>query len=417
MTKNETESTAGSRFSGCIGWIFCGVFALIGSIVFVFLAVIPVWQIIRAQSWEAVDCTILTSEVESHSGSDSDTYSIAITYAFELGGQEFTGDRYNFSNGSSSGYNGKAAVVDRYPPGSQTLCFVDPNTPSSSVINRSPGWFLLWGLFPIPFMLIGFGGFYALIRWGGELGKPKRRAKKSFSRRQDPVTQDLDPQQAALLAKLDGRPEIPEIRPGPLVLESESSRVINFVVIGIFSVFWNGFVGFFAVDTLRGDGTSWFMLLFLSPFVLAGIAMIGATIHQGLAIFNPKIHLTLSDGDLRLGETYSVSWKLDGRSNRLQQLTLSLEGREQATYRRGTDTRTEHSVFHRHILVDEQRLHFTEGSFSLPIPRDSVPSFKAQRNEIQWRILVAGDIPFWPDVSESFQLWVSPPKAFDEERS
>ena len=400
-----------------MAWAFCGVFALMGSAAFAFLAVIPIWQIIKAQGWEPVDCTILTSEVETSSSSDGNTYRIAITYAFELGGEEFEGDRYNFSRGSSSGYDGKAEVVGRYPPGSQTLCFVDPQSPSDSVINRSPGWFLLWGLFPIPFLLVGFGGMYAVYRWGDELGKPTRRAKRTRSRRQDTETQDLDPQQAALLAKLDGRPEIPEVRPGPMVLESEGSRLVSFIAIGIFSLFWNGFVGFFVFELIREDNPSWVMLLFMSPFVLAGIAMIGATIHQGLAIFNPKIHLTLSDGDLRLGETYSLSWKLDGRSNRLQRLTISLEGREQATYRRGTDTRTEHSIFHRHILVDEQRIHFTDGRVALPIPLDFVPSFKASRNEIQWRIRVTGDIPFWPDISEAFQLWVSPPKAFEKEQA
>ncbi len=415
MTKSGTDETPSGRGAGCLAWGFCGVFGLVGLVAFWFLAVLPVLQIVDARSWEAVSCTILTSEVESHSGSDSTTYSVAITYEYEVGGQRITGDRYNFSSGSSSGYDGKAKVVGQYPPGFETLCFVDPEDPSASVLNRSPGWFLLWALFPIPFMLIGFGGMYFIYGWGGRLGKPKRRAKRPVRENRDGSTADLDPQTAALLARLDSRPEIPKPQPGPLTLESASGRLTNFIGIGIFTLIWNGFIGYMTFEMIKGDDPSWFMLLFMSPFLLAGIAMVGLTIHQGLAIFNPKVHLTVSDGDLRLGETYSLSWKMEGSSNRLQRLTVCLEGREQAIYRRGTDTKTEHSVFHRHVLVDEQRLHFTDGRVALPIPRDSVPSFKAHRNEIQWRITVAGDIPYWPDIKEAYDLWVSPPKNLDKE--
>lgn len=402
-----------------------------GGVGFWFLGIQPMLQIIDAQGWQEVDCVILSSRVASSDSSDSDTYRIAITYEYEVGDARYEGDRYNFSIGSSSGYDRKAAVVARYPSGTETTCRVDPDDPSKSVIDPAPGLYLLWGLFPVPFLLIGIVGIVLMTIGRGWLNKPRHRAKR-LSRASDsserdssvaprptppgPKT-DYDKQVDRLISKLDsGMPEPPPIHHGPLPLESENNRKTIVIVLGCFTLFWNGFVFAFLLPQITGGGdVDIFMSLFSIPFILAGLGLLGFTIHQFLSLFNPQIHLQLSDGDLRLGESYSLAWNLTGNADRLTQLVIYLEGRESATYRRGTDTRTERSLFHKQILVDEQRLHFKDGRVALDLPEDSVPTLKGLRNEIQWRLVVSGDIPWWPDLQDAFTVWVRAPKRFEDD--
>jgi hypothetical protein len=55
---------------------------------------------------------------------------------------------------------------------------------------------------------------------------------------------------------------------------------------------------------------------------------------------------TTSNG-VRLGQGLSVEWAVAGRAERIARLLITLEGRERATFSRGTDTITEHQVFAR----------------------------------------------------------------------
>ena len=65
----------------------------------------------RARSWVAADCEVVSSGVETHSDDDGDTYSVEILYRYRFEGREYHSNRYHFFTGSSSGYEGKARVV------------------------------------------------------------------------------------------------------------------------------------------------------------------------------------------------------------------------------------------------------------------------------------------------------------------
>ena len=47
-----------------------------------------------------------SAEVVTHPGDDGDTYSIAVRYVYEVGGASYSGDRYDFSIGSTSSCRG-----------------------------------------------------------------------------------------------------------------------------------------------------------------------------------------------------------------------------------------------------------------------------------------------------------------------
>ena len=118
---------------GCLV-LFGGLFVVVGIGLFIGLTLLPLTQWLGAQDWKETPCRIVSSEVKSHSDDDGTTYSVAIVYDYEFGGRQYTGSRYNFVTGSSSGKSGKQAIVNRYPPGSQQHCYVDPGNPDKVIL-------------------------------------------------------------------------------------------------------------------------------------------------------------------------------------------------------------------------------------------------------------------------------------------
>ena len=88
---------------------------------------------------------------------------------------------------------------------------------------------------------------------------------------------------------------------------------------------------------------------------------------------------------------------------------MTLEGREEARYRRGTDTHTDTHVFHRATLREVgESMSVARGTTSLRIPDDTMHTFTADNNKIVWTIKMHGDIKRWPDIDESFDITVTP---------
>src|SRR5688572_5548994 len=154
------SSTTGTRFA--IG--FFGLFLLIGVVVFYFITLRPLIQVLSARSWVVTPCTVVSSRVQTHRGDDSTTYRVDILYRYEVDGQEYRSSRYQFMGGSSSGHKSKAAIVAQYPVGAQRNCYVNPNNPSEAVLERSLTASMWFGAIPAVFVLVGAGGVTAMMR-------------------------------------------------------------------------------------------------------------------------------------------------------------------------------------------------------------------------------------------------------------
>ena len=136
-----------------------------------------------------------------------------------------------------------------------------------------------------------------------------------------------------------------------------------------------------------------------------------------LAMSNPRASLTLTPGGLALGTTAKLEWTLSGSTDRISRLEIWLEGREAATYRVGTNTRTDHNTFERIAILDtESHADMRMGEAEVPVPEFSVHSFDAPNNKIQWYLKVKGDIKKWPDVSNEFAVSVLPAGENGKER-
>ena len=131
----KTSKVRKASGGGCLMVVFFAVFAAAGSAAFYFLTWKPIAGLVAARGWVATECVITSSRVDESQGSDGSTYRVDVHYTYQADGQSYTGDRYDFSVGHSSGYKGKARVVEALPPGSETSCYYDPDQPGRSVIN------------------------------------------------------------------------------------------------------------------------------------------------------------------------------------------------------------------------------------------------------------------------------------------
>lgn len=387
QTKTRTSKAGPAIFV-----VFGSIFSLAGVVGLWFLGVKPVLQVVMAQAWESVPCVVVSSDVEESSSSDGSTYRVAIAYRYDVGGRTYQGDRYNFSTGYSSGYKGKKDIVDQYPVGFETSAYVNPRDPTQSVLNRSPGWYLLLGLFFVPFLAVGMGAIVFALR----------RRRGGITRRS--TAHVVRPVPGGTGSEPGHNERV--LRPG-------MTRVTKLVALAFFGVLWNAFVWgilVFAVlpDYRRGGAGVW-TLLFFTPFVLVGLGLVLGAVHQLLALGNPRPILELGQTVLYPGVRTTLSWKVEGQVYKLKSLTITLSARETVRYRRGTSTYTDHHEFFKtDVYSSRMPEDFRSASVNLEIPSGTMPTFTAPNNKIEWRLKVRGDIPHWPDVNAEFPLIVSP---------
>jgi hypothetical protein len=377
-----------SQRSGCWGcWLFASFFLLAGGAATYFFFVRPALRVVDARAWQPVPCTILDSHVETHSGSDSNTYSIAVRFAYGVEGREYESDRYEFMGGSSSGYDFKAGVVAKLPVGTRTICYYNPADPADAVLERGFTRDYLYGLIPLVFVLAGVAGFVMLLSGGG--GDKTRK----------PMA--LAPLPAPL-------------QMGPVDLKPRASPVGKLAGMTFVALFWNGIVSVFLWQDIQawrtgGEGLDGCSHLFLTPFVLIGLAFFAGVGYYLLALFNPRPYLVLSSASAPPGGAVQLTWRFVGASGRIRHLRMTLVGREEAEYRQGTDTRTDKETFATIGIVDTTSpAEIVAGSANFFVPDPTMHSFRASHNRIVWELQVRGEIDRWPDVDEDYEFIVCP---------
>lgn len=346
----------------------------------------PIIGAVESGSWPQVPCRIVSSEVERNAGSDGDTYRAAITFSYTFEGREYTGGRYDFSDMSSSGYDGKARIVRQYPVGHQTECWVNPRDPTIAVLAR--------GIPGVVYLVIPFTSIFILVGGTIMLGAAGLLPEKWTS------------------AVRSSHKRVTQAEKGELQLKPSSGPVAKLIGALLFALFWNGIVAtamWAVIGGFRKGDPEWFLLLFLVPFVAVGLGAVGFVVYFALALANPKPRLSLDEGSPRLGGTVRLHWHLSGAIHRLQNLTITLEGRESATYRVGTRSVTDTSLFCRQMLFEtaDPSAH-RNGEIHFSIPANLIHTFSAGNNRIQWSLHVRGAIARWPDVNDSYPIIIRP---------
>ena len=151
------------------------------------------------------------------------------------------------------------------------------------------------------------------------------------------------------------------------------------------------------------------MTLFIIPFELVGLGLIVLVVYYFLALFNPRPTLRVTPALAALGDAVEVEWETNGNVDRVRSFTILLEGREEATYRRGTSTSTDKNTFATIEIARSSRgKDLRRGRVKVAIPADTMHSFKSSNNKFVWNFQVKGDIPRWPDVNEEYPFEVLP---------
>jgi len=367
--------------TGCLRLFFLPFF-LVGAGLLYGFGIRPALKILDSQNWAPTPCVVESSEVRSHPG-ESTTYSIEINFRYTFDDQPYTSNRYHFSSTtSSSGRKSKQAVIARHPPGSETICYVNPAAPHEAVIDRGWQWeLLIFGGFASIFLLVGGLG----MLFAGRLNHSK-----------NPV---------ATMPKTEPHSD------GPGVLKPKYTPVAKFAGILIGAIVWNGFISVFVYLVFLSEDKTvpLFAKIIVGIFALVGVGLIVGASTSFLALFNPRIRLTAPTTSVPLGGELHFTWKISGRAGMLHKLRVVFEGREEATYKRGTSTSTDTNVFAEILIFESAEREFlSQGSARVVVPANLMHTFEASRNKVLWRLKVQGEIPRWPDVADEYPITVLP---------
>ena len=141
-------------------------FLIAGSLFFYWVTLNPLRQVFAARSWQETPCTVISSKVAKVAGPQhgAQAYKVDIFYHYSVGNTRYTTSHYQFASGGSSGQTDKQKIVDQYPAGRETVCYVNPANPSQAVINRAPNSEMFYGLIGLIFAVIGVVGLISSFR-------------------------------------------------------------------------------------------------------------------------------------------------------------------------------------------------------------------------------------------------------------
>ena len=421
---NRIQDTVGgsSRAGTVVATIFFGIF-LAGGLGAGYFVADSARNALEAPRWTPTPCTVESSHVREHEstsdGHTSYTYSVDILYRYQVSGHTYRANRWRFPGGSSSGRAAKEAIVDEYPPGRELTCYVNPRDPVLAVIQPQLGASALLFALPLVFALVGASGLYGVVR---SRARERREARATAAERFADPARGRDVSSGAgggassritseALATESYLPKIPG-GGGAVTLAPQSTplgRVFGVLLVGLF---WNGIVSVFLwqlILSFQRGSPEWFLAIFLIPFVLIGLALIGGFFWSVLALANPRATVRMRSACVPLGGELEVAWELSGRTHVIERLTIHLEGVEEVTYRRGTNTHTERNTFRKIEIVNtDDRRELEQGRERVRIPAGTIHSFEAPNNKITWNLVLDGEIRRWPNVSEKYPVVVVP---------
>jgi len=417
--KKRGHRRTGSRKLGSAGEaLFFAVFFLLGcgGLVALFTTlVVPEWRV--NHEFVQHTCTVLGTRIAEKAESDGGTvYRPEIQIEYLINGETYVSWTYDIHNSYSGGRDEKQAILNQFVVGAQYRCWYNPADSKEVVLVRGYNWWV-WLLFivPISFVLIGGGGFiYSALH----LGRSAEYRAATTRRMVQPELFDRHGQAGA---------DFPNVPTGANMTNSPGTKLAFRLPIAtspawalfttlLACLMWNGIVSVFLVIAVSGhlEGEpDWFLTVFIVPFVLIGVGLVVIFIRQLLVTsgIGPTL-LEISDHPLYPAGRYRLFLSQFGRL-KMNSLEILLVCEEEARYRQGTDTRTEtRRMYQEQMFLREgftvRRGEPFEADCEFAIPGNAMHSFKSDNNEINWKLLVKGNVEGWPDYQRTFPVIVYP---------
>jgi hypothetical protein len=380
------------------------------------ILIVPEWRV--NHEFVETTCKVRGKSISERQGEAGPLYRPEIEIEYEVDGILHSDLHYDIHRAYSSGRASAQAVLDRFALYDKTQknvypCWYDPADPEICVLDRGYGWWV-WLAFTVPlsFIVIGTGGLiYTVVRWG-----------KSAERRAVSVQHAGE---HGPLGGGDGDRQFPFVPQGADMTNSPGTKLKfrlpmtnspGWALFGTlaFCVGWNGVVVFATILLCKlTRQPTWLTALFVAPFALVGLAAIGVFVRQLVktAGIGPTL-VEISDHPLCPGGRYRVGLSQSGRLM-VSSLDVSLRCMETATYRQGTDTRIESREVYRQELFRREAFRIEgglplESEIELDVPEGAMHSFAADHNEINWTLVVEGDVAHWRGYRRVFPVIVRP---------
>lgn len=417
--KRGHRRTGSKQFASLGEALFFSVFLVAGAVFFAVMfanLVIPEWRANRhfAETPAVVDRVVI-HETESRDGTI--TYRPDIYIHYSVGGHRYHTVTYNIQRETFTNREAALTGAHQFKFGEEYPCWYDPMDPSQAVLVRGySGFIYVILLVPISFFVIGTGGLiYTLSHWG--TSAERRAALARGATRLDPADPAVQRQRQFPAIPADANQTN---SPGTTLAYRLPSAVAQgwslFLALAA-ALAWNAIVAMFVVMVVQGHlrhEPDWGLTVFVSVFVLIGIGLLIFLARQWLVTTGiGATRLEISDHPLRPGKCYELLVAQAGRLA-INSLEVQLACDERATYRQGTDTRTERrrvfqqQIYRRQGFEVQPGVPF-EGRCPLEIPGAAMHSFKGDHNEINWKLIVRADVAGWPNFEREFPVVVYPP--------
>jgi hypothetical protein len=268
------------------------------------------------------------------------------------------------------------------------------------------------------FVIIGGGGLiWAVLRIGTSA---ERRGALARQASEIDLVQDAAPRPKHLPAipSYEGLTNSPGVELAYRLPPSQSPGW-RLMATTIFAWSWlavGGVLGVWAISSHVAGRPEWFLTVFLLPFLAVGVWSIRYWLRQiwidtGMGLTTVEI----SDCPLVPGREYQVVLAQQGHI-RVKSLELWLVCEEEATYRQGTDIRTEvrrvveeRLSSHRDFQIEPALPFQTE--VAVAIPATAMHSFHSPHNSVSWKLVVRGEVAHWPKFERGFPIVVYPGEA------
>ncbi len=416
--KKRGNRRTGSRVLGTLGeGLYFGVCFFLGCIGLALIlatVIVPDWRV--NHEFVQTECTVLDGQLGSIQTEGGTLYRPEIRIRYRVGDETLVTTAYDIHRRHSGGKEANQARVDRFVPGRPYDCWYDPADPDVVVLVRGYHWWF-WLLFvvPVAFILIGGAGLtYTLLTWGKSA---ERRAVLASRTSQLPLFEGNGRAKSAY-------PTIPEALEAndsagtklSYRLAVASGRAWALLVSFALCVVWNGITSIFLIVAIgrHVEGKpDWVLTAFVVPFAAVGAGMVYYFVRQLVVatVIGPTI-VEISEHPLVPGKTYGLFLSQTGRL-RMNSFEVLLVCDEEASYRQGTNARTESQRVFQHKVYRRERFAIRgqeplEVDCEIALPAGAMHSFKSPHNEVNWKVVVKGELAGWPDYERCFSLIVRP---------
>lgn len=373
-------------------------------------------QLQASTRYEKTTGVVLDKRVAQSATDEGPVYRPELLVAYEVDGRRYETWTYDAMGVFAPGRERSEKILARFETKREYRCWYDPSDPQRAVLVRVPSWPLgLMALLPLSFIVIGGGGLVYQLSYLGK-SRERRAALSQLAGQLDPFDQThvVDSEY----------PFVPNYRaiadsPGTRLafrLPAERTEALAMLFGLAATLATNGMSVLFIYLTVQGHrrgDPDWLLTLFTVPVILGGVATLLYFVRRLLVVgTSGPLILEISDHPLFPGRRYRLYFSYGGQV-RLRSLSMRLRCEERTTFLQGTNARSENTlVFDQVIMNDDELPKAKSGAFELEcpleIPAGAMHAFKADHNEIAWRVDIDAKLAGWPDLHRRYPLTICP---------